>query len=83
VTRARKVGPAAPPLEGPAKTRFAFWFASVAVSDPVVVIGLTVTVKMLGSIRPTLVTVPEPAGRSAAVRARNVGIVGPPVVGPA
>src|SRR2546425_9241304 len=60
-TRARKVGAAAPPLEGPLKTVFALWLANAPVNVPEVVTGEPVTLKIAGSAKPILVTVPPPA----------------------
>src|ERR1043166_6364545 len=55
---ARKVGAAALPDVGPAKTTAAFCVASVSVRLPVVVTGEFETVKIDGAVMPTLVTVP-------------------------
>src|SRR6185312_5482778 len=60
-TSARNPGAAAIPDVGPAKTVLALCVASVPVIVPEAVTGLPETVKMLGSARPTLVTVPDPA----------------------
>ena len=57
-TKARNVGAEAPPDVGPAKTVFAVSVANVPVSVPELVTGEFVTVKIEGSERPTLVTVP-------------------------
>ena len=56
-TRARKAGAPAAPL-GAAKTKLAVWLARVALRVPLVVTGEPVTVKRLGRLRPTLLTVP-------------------------
>jgi hypothetical protein len=45
--------------------------------------GLPVTVKIEGTVKATEVTVPVPAGKSAATSALNVGAAAAPVVGPA
>jgi hypothetical protein len=52
------VGAAAEPDAGPAKTRFAFWLAKLALSVPDEVTGDPETDKMLGRLNPTEVTVP-------------------------
>ena len=57
--KTRKVG-AALPEAGPERTRWAFWFANVAVNVPETVTGEPETVNMPGIARPTLVTVPVP-----------------------
>lgn len=61
------VGAAAEPVEGPAKTVFAFWLANVTVRVPDVVTGLLLTVKTLGILKSTLVTVPLPVPAPMAV----------------
>ena len=61
-TRARNVGVAAAPEDGPDHTALADCVARTAVRLPDVVIGLTVTVKIPGRESPTDVTEPEPAG---------------------
>jgi hypothetical protein len=60
IPSARKVGAAAPPDAGPAKTVFALCVASVPVSVPLVVTGDPLTVIIEGNDRATLVTVPPP-----------------------
>jgi hypothetical protein len=59
-TKLRKVGAAALPVVGPAKTKFALWLASAAVRVPEEVTGEPETVKMAGMDSATLVTVPDP-----------------------
>lgn len=85
VTNARKVGVAALPVVGPAKTRLADCVASVTANVPVVVIGLPAIAKMLGTVMATLVTVPvpTPAGKSANTNALKLGEAAPPLAGPA
>ena len=58
--RKRKVGAAAPPLTGPAKTLLAVWVLSVTAKVPEVVTGELATVNCAGIVNPTLVTVPRP-----------------------
>ena len=58
-TSERKVGAAAPPDVGPAKTKFAFSLTSVAVSVPLEVTGEPLTEKIEGIVSATLVTVPR------------------------
>ena len=59
VVSARNVGVVAEPVAGPENTVLAVWVASVPVKVPVVVTGEPDTVRMLlGSVRPTEVTVP-------------------------
>ena len=60
-TSARKVGDAAAPVVGPAQIVFAVWVLREAVSVPVLITGLFVTVNIPGIDRPTLETVPPPA----------------------
>jgi hypothetical protein len=54
------VGIAAAPVVGPANTVLAVSVANVTAKVPAVVIGEPPTEKMLGIVKPTLVTVPEP-----------------------
>src|SRR5262245_16530378 len=73
-TRVRKVGAAAPPEDGPAKTTLALWVARLTARVPLVVIGEPVTDRNPGTIRATLVTVPVPApmvARTAAASASS------------
>jgi hypothetical protein len=57
-TSDRNEGAAALPVEGPAQTALAVWVARVAERVPLDVTGEPETVKMPGSDRLTLVTVP-------------------------
>src|SRR5712691_6130031 len=88
-TSARNVGGPAPPEEGPAKTKPAFWLASESVNPmvPFVVSGEPAIAadKKAGtvSVMAIDVTVPVPAGRSAVTRLRKLGAAAPPEVGPA
>lgn len=60
-TRERNVGAAADPEDGPAHTKFAFWFCSDKASVPDDVIGEPAIAKTAdGADRETDVTVPEP-----------------------
>jgi hypothetical protein len=54
--RARNVGVAAPPEDGPANTVFALWVVKVPVKVPVVVTGDPLTLKIEGNDNATLVT---------------------------
>src|SRR5262245_58529895 len=83
VTRDRKLGCAAPPDVGPAHTVFALCVVLLIASVPLVVIGEPETENSAGTVWPTLVTVPVPAGRSAATSDLKVGVAAPPLVGPA
>ena len=58
VVKARKVGVAAAPDEGPAKIEFTACVVSVPVRVPLLVTGEPETVMMDGNARPTEVTVP-------------------------
>lgn len=63
-TIARKLGAAADPVVGPARTVFALWLMAVAVTVPEVVtaeLGVAES-KMPSPVKVTLVTVPDPAG---------------------
>lgn len=62
LVRARNVGIAAPPLDGPANTRFGLCVFNVAVSVPLNVTGEFETEKIEGIDKPTLATVPFVAG---------------------
>jgi hypothetical protein len=83
-TSARNVGADGPAEVGPAHTVLAVCVGKVYENAGVVVAVATDTL-IMASILPelTLVTVPVPAGRSAATSARNVGVAAAPVVGPA
>lgn len=76
-TNVRKLGVPAEPF-GAAKTVLATWLLNVAVSVPVVVTGVPVTVKMLGSANPTLVTASADVNNVPLVG--TVTLVGPVVV---
>src|SRR5437899_1739738 len=89
-TMARCVLGAAPPEVGPAQKVFAGLFGRLSVSAivPFVEIGDPPTAVETRAAAPVSVmamdvTVPVPAGRSAATAALNVGSAGPPDVGPA
>src|SRR6516225_6008495 len=89
-TNERNVGVLAAPEEGPAHTVLAVCVTSerVSASVPEVVIGDPPTEALNtlpGTVRvcATEVTVPVPAGMSAATSARKAGAAGAPVVGPA
>lgn len=56
VVRARKVGAAAAPLDGPAKTVFTAWVVNAPVSVPLLVTGEPETVMIDGSAKATEVT---------------------------
>src|SRR5262249_53076006 len=62
----------------PANMKLVFSFFQTAVRVPDVVTGEPETVYSAGKLRPTLVTVPVPPGRSVATRARKVGARAPP-----
>lgn len=83
-TRDLKVGAAAAPVVGPAQTVLADCVANENVNAGVVV-GVATEVVAMVPIFPALklVTVPVPAGKSAATNARKVGVAAPPEVGPA
>jgi hypothetical protein len=83
-TSALNVGAPVPPVAGPANTEFCAALLNAKVSAGVVVAVATLVVKSgLRAPALKLVTVPVPAGRSAATSARNVGVAAAPVVGPA
>lgn len=73
VTNDLKAGVAAEPVVGPAHTVFALSVAKVTASVPEEVTGLPATEKMFGIVNATEVTVPVPAGRSAATKALKAG----------
>jgi hypothetical protein len=83
LTISRKLGTVLAPLDVPAKKKFVFSFFQTAVRVPDVVTGEPDTVYSAGKLRPTLVTLPTPPGRSVATKARNVGVAAPPLAGPA
>ena len=56
VVKARKVGAAAAPLDGPAKTVFTAWVVNAPVSVPLLVTGDPETAMMDGNDNPTEVT---------------------------
>jgi len=61
LTRALKVGVAALPVVGPAKTVFAVSVANVTANVPLLVIVEGITDRKEGTVIPTEVTVPVPA----------------------
>ncbi len=87
-TSARKVGAAALPVVGPAKTRLADCVALVTASVPEVVTGVPETENSAGMVSPTLVTVPEPPAappstkspRPSAIATWPTGIAASPCV---
>jgi hypothetical protein len=83
-TNARKVGTAAEPDTGPINPKFAVCVENAPVSVPDVVTGEPDIVNTdVGNASATEVTVPVPAGKSADVNARNVGVAALPEAGPA
>jgi hypothetical protein len=69
---ARKVGVAAAPEVGPAKTWFAVCVASENARVPLEVIGEPVTARIDGTVAATLVTVPEPPPEAQAAGSHTV-----------
>ena len=57
-TRDLKVGVPADPVVGPARIRFAFWFANETLNVPELVTGVPDVENRLGILSPTSVTVP-------------------------